>query len=111
MKACIYHNPRCSKSRQTLALLQEKGMEIEEVRYLEHPPDAKTLKEIIKKLGCDVKDIMRKKEAKDAGINDLDGDALVEAMVKNPAVIQRPIVVSGAKAVVGRPPENVLDII
>lgn len=111
----IYHNPRCSKSRQTLALIEEKGVTPEIVLYLETPPDAKTLKDLLAKLGLSARNIMRKgeDEYKDNQLGDesLSEDELIAAMVKYPKVIERPIVVSNGKAVLGRPPENVLDIL
>jgi arsenate reductase len=113
MAVTIYHNPRCSKSRQTLALIKEKGITPTIVEYLSTPPNQKTLKEILGMLGVGPKEIVRKKEAKDAGL-DLDGmsdTALIKAMADNPVVIERPIVVSGTKAAIGRPPENVLAIL
>ena len=111
----IYHNPRCSKSRQTLALIEEKQIQPEVVLYLENPPNAKTLKQLIKKLGITPRQLLRKGEndyksnnLKDTSLTDTD---LIEAMVKFPKLIERPIVINGDKAVLGRPPENVLDII
>nr|WP_010133043.1 arsenate reductase (glutaredoxin) [Microbulbifer agarilyticus] len=111
----IYHNPRCSKSRQTLQLLQENNVEPEIVLYLETPPDAATLKTILGKLGIAPRDLLRKGEdaykelnLKDAGHSD---DALIDAMVNHPKLIERPIVVKGDRAVLGRPPENVLELI
>ncbi len=112
MPVTIYHNPRCSKSRQTLALLEENGVTPQVVEYLKTPPDTKTLRDLLQKLGLGPRDILRRKEAADAGIGpDLEGDALIEAMVANPVVIERPIVVSGSKARLGRPPEQVLEIL
>ena len=111
----IYHNPRCSKSRETLKLLQDKGIEPEIILYLETPPDAKTLKDLLKKLGLKPRELMRTKEAeyKELGLNnpELSDDALVEAMIATPKLIERPIVVNGKKAALGRPPEQVLDIL
>jgi arsenate reductase len=109
----IYHNPRCSKSRQTLALLGEHGVEPEVIEYLETPPSAAELKQILSMLGIGPRDLLRRKEAGEAGLNDpaMDDDALIEAMVANPIVIERPIVVNNGKAAVGRPPESVLDIL
>ena len=107
----IYHNPRCSKSRQTLALLEEQGIAPTVVEYLNTPPDAATLRGLLKKLGLGPRDVLRKKEAAEAGIADLDGDALIEAMVANPITIERPIVVKGNQARLGRPPEQVLEIL
>lgn len=109
----IYHNPRCSKSRQTLALLEERGIKPEVIEYLDAPPNAGELKKILAMLGIGPRDLLRKKEARDAGLADpdMDDDALIEAMVANPSVIERPIVVNNGKAAVGRPPESVLDIL
>lgn len=109
----IYHNPKCSKSRQTLALLGERGIEPEIIEYLETPPTAGELKNILAMLGKGPRDILRKKEAKEAGLDDpaLDDEALIEAMVANPIVIERPIVVNNGKAALGRPPESVVDIL
>ncbi len=108
----IYHNPRCSKSRQTLALLIEHGVEPEIIEYLVTPPSADELRTILGHLGNSPRDILRNKEAKEAGLDDpaMDDDALIEAMAANPIVIERPIVVNGDKAAMGRPPESVLDI-
>ncbi len=111
----IYHNPRCSKSRQTLQLLQEHQVEPDVVLYLETPPDAATLKSLLKKLGIGARDLLRKGEDtyKELNLGDtsLDDDALIAAMVANPKLIERPIVVKGNAAVLGRPPENVLELI
>lgn len=115
MKATIYHNPRCSKSRQTLHLLQERGVETETVEYLNTPPDGEELSGILDLLGIEPRDLMRKKEKeyKDLGLDDpaLSRSALIDAMVKNPRLIERPIVIAKGKAVIGRPPEKVLDIL
>ncbi|MCW5698247.1 MAG: arsenate reductase (glutaredoxin) [Rhodospirillales bacterium] len=113
MTVTIYHNPRCSKSRATLALLQDKGVEPTIVEYLKDPPSAEQLKGIIGKLGMGPRELMRKKESKEAGLDDptLDDDALIQGMVANPIVIERPIVVSGDRARLGRPPESVLEIV
>jgi arsenate reductase len=115
MTVTIYHNPRCSKSRQTLALLEEKGIAPKIVKYLETPPSAAELKRILKKLGLKARDILRKGEAaydelglEDSGHTD---DELLALMVKNPILIERPIVVSGDRAAIGRPPEAVLKIV
>jgi len=108
----IYHNPRCSKSRATLALLEENGESPDVVEYLTSPPSADELRDILKMLGKRPAEILRGKEAKEAGVDaTLDDDALIAAMVANPSVIERPIVVKGAKAAMGRPPESVLDIL
>ena len=113
MSVTIYHNPRCSKSRQTLAILEEKGVEHDVVEYLTQPPSQAELKRVLTKLGVKPAEILRKKEAKEAGIDAAamsDAD-LIKAMVANPIIIERPIVVTDDKAVMGRPPENVLSII
>ena len=108
----IYHNPRCTKSRQTLELLRSRGVEPTVVEYLKTPPAPAELKTILTKLGKGPRDILRAKEAAEAGIaKDLDGDALIDALSANPAAIERPIVVTGDKARVGRPPESVLEIL
>ncbi|MCB2102422.1 MAG: arsenate reductase (glutaredoxin) [Rhodobacterales bacterium] len=112
MPVTIYHNPRCSKSRTTLQLIQDQGVEPAIVEYLETPPSAAELKAILAKLGKGPRDILRRKEAKEEGLApDLDGDALIAAMVAHPRVIERPIVVNGDKAAMGRPPESVLEIL
>ena len=111
----IYHNPRCSKSRETLKLLQEKGIEPEIILYLETPPDVATIKGLLKKLGKSPKEAMRTKEAefKEQGLNgaDVTDEQLIEAMANTPKLIERPIVVNGNKAAHGRPPEQVLEIL
>lgn len=111
----IYHNPRCSKSRQTLEILKEKGIEPNIVLYLQHPPEAATLKSLLDKLGLSARQLLRKGEAeyKDNKLADetLSEAALIAAMVANPKLIERPIVLRGERAVLGRPPENVLELI
>jgi arsenate reductase len=115
MAVTIYHNPRCSKSRQTLKLLQDRGIEPRIVEYLKTPPDADTLSSILDKLGMQPRELMRRKEApyKEQGLDapDIDRARLIEAMVEHPVLIERPIVLNDGKAAVGRPPENVLDIL
>ena len=115
MSVTIYHNPRCSKSRQTLALLQEKGIEPEIVEYLKTPPSAAELKSILGLLAMGPRDLMRKGEAayKDGNLGDASksDDALIDAMVAEPILIERPIVLAGGKARLGRPPEKVLEIV
>ena len=112
MSVTIYHNPRCTKSRLTLALLHEKGVEPTIVEYLDTPPSADELKDILAMLGLGPRDILRTKEAGEEGIDPaLDGDDLIKSIVAHPRTLQRPIVVSDGKAAIGRPPENVLDII
>ena len=115
MSVSIYHNPRCSKSRQTLTLLQDKGIEPEIVLYLETPPDAATIRALVAKLGlASARDLMRRGETvyKELGLKDVtDEDALIQAMADNPILIERPIVLNGAKARIGRPPAGVLEIV
>lgn len=111
----IYHNPRCSKSKATLKLLQNNGIEPEIIEYLETPPSQEELTEIILKMDVSARAIMRKGEAiyKELELSDesLDDDALIHAMVAHPNLIERPIVVTEEKAAIGRPPENVLEIL
>ncbi|EME67960.1 arsenate reductase [Paramagnetospirillum caucaseum] len=109
----IYHNPRCGKSRDTLKLIEDKGIAPTVVEYLKEPPSAAELTRILSLLGKRPADILRRKEAAEAGIDAaaLDDAALVAAMVANPIVIERPIVVAGARAALGRPPESVLAIL
>lgn len=115
MSVTIYHNPRCSKSRQTLQLLKDNGVEPQIVEYLAAPPDADRLDELLTGLGLEPRALMRRKEApyKDLNLADesLSRDALIRAMVENPILIERPIVVNGGKVALGRPPESVLDIL
>jgi arsenate reductase len=109
----IYHNPRCSKSRETLKLIEDKGIAPTVVEYLKTPPTAAELATILALLGKSPREILRKKEAAEAGIDaDALSDAqLIEAMVANPSAIERPIVMSEGKAALGRPPESVLAIL
>jgi len=112
MTVTIYHNPKCSKSRQTLSLLQENGVEPEIVLYLENPPPAQEMKGLLGRLGKSAAEILRPKEAKEAGLSkDMAEDALIAGMIANPRAIERPIVVKGDQAVLGRPPENVLTLL
>lgn len=113
MAVTIYHNPRCNTSRKTLALLREKGVEPVIIEYLKTPPTAAELKKILGQLKMPAAKLVRKKEAAAAGIDPkaLSEDALIAAMVKNPIVIERPIVLSSGKAALGRPPEAVLSVI
>ena len=109
----ILHNPRCSKSRETLKLLQENGQSPEIVEYLKSPPTQKRLKEIAVLLGVGPREMMRTKEAvyKELGLAEASDAALFKAMAENPVLIERPIVISGHKAVIGRPPENALSLV
>ncbi|HUU25714.1 MAG TPA: arsenate reductase (glutaredoxin) [Methyloceanibacter sp.] len=115
MTVTIYHNPRCSKSRQTLALLEENGVKPKIVDYLKTPPTTAELKRILKKLGLKARDILRTGEAAYAELGLKDGnhtdDELLALMVTNPSLIERPIVVAGNHAAMGRPPEAVLKIL
>ena len=115
MTVTIYHNPRCSKSRATLKLLEERGVDCEIVEYLKTPPDAATLDGLLTNLGMEPRDLMRRKEApyreNRLDDEDLTREALIGAMVANPILIERPIVVAGGKAALGRPPEAVLAIL
>ncbi|CZF80416.1 Arsenate reductase [Grimontia celer] len=114
MSVTIYHNSRCSKSRQTLALLEEKGIQPDVVAYLETPPSADTLRTLLGQLGFDSpRQMMRTKEAiyKELQLADATDEQLIQAMVENPKLIERPIVVANGKAAMGRPPENVLTIL
>jgi len=115
MQVTIYHNPRCSKSRQTLQILQEGGVEPEVVEYLKTPPDAETLDRILKMLGISARELLRKGEQayKDEGLADpaRTEAEIIDAMVRNPVLIERPIVVSGGRAVIGRPPERVRELL
>ena len=115
MTVTIYHNPRCTKSRETLALLKKRGIEPRIIEYLQAPPSALELKGILKKLGLKPRDIIRDNETlyaklrlKDRKVSDEELLALVAA---NPILLQRPIVVNGNKAAIGRPPEKVLEIL
>jgi arsenate reductase (glutaredoxin) len=112
MSVTIYHNPRCNKSRQTLALLEARGLTPRVVEYLKTPPTAAELKRLLKLLGMTPRQLLRQKEAKEAGLDDAAlGDAeLIAGMVKHPIVIERPIVVTGERAALGRPPAAILKI-
>ena len=109
----IYHNPRCSKSRQALSLLEEKGISPEVIRYLEKTPTKEELKEILLKLGMSADQLLRKNEADyKAHIKGVsDEDELIELMLAYPKVIERPIIIKGDRAVIGRPPEALLDLL
>ncbi|TNV20193.1 arsenate reductase (glutaredoxin) [Buttiauxella sp. B2] len=112
----IYHNPRCSKSRETLSLLKANGVEPEVVLYLETPPDAATIKSLLSKLDfASARDLMRQKEDlyKELNLADqtLSEEQLIKAMVDNPKLIERPIVLANGEARIGRPPESVLEIL
>ena len=111
----IYHNPHCSKSRTTLDLLKEQNIEPTIIEYLINPPTPETLKELLKKLGLTAREIMREKEKpySDNNLSDpaISEDDLLKIMSLNPILIERPIVVKGTRAVLGRPPENILELL
>ena len=113
MSVTIYHNPRCSKSRATLDLLRGRGIEPHVIEYLKTPPSADELRRILGMLRLSPRQLLRGAEAKAAGLADasLEDERLIEAMVVNPEVIERPIVVAGDQARIGRPPESVLEIL
>ena len=114
-KTVIYHNPRCSKSRETLQIIEDNQVDTEIIEYLETPPDADELRRIIDLLGVSARDIMRSTESvyKEADLDDesLSDDELIDAICEYPELLQRPIVISGNRAVIGRPPSRVLEII
>lgn len=115
MTITIFHNPRCSKSRATLALLHDKGLDPDIRLYLEDPPQADELQEILGMLNMTPRQLMRKGEAeyREQGLSDdsLSDKALIAAMTQTPRLIERPIVLANGKAAIGRPPESVLDIL
>jgi arsenate reductase (glutaredoxin) len=113
MAVTIYHNPRCITSRRTLALLREKGIEPEIVEYLKTPYTPAQLKELLGQLKIPAAKLLRKKEAAAAGIDPakMTEQQVIAAMAKNPIAVERPIVVNGAKAALGRPPEAVLKVL
>lgn len=111
----LYHNPRCSKSREALALLEAQGHTPDIVLYLQTPPTAATLKSLLKALGIPARELLRSKEAEysELGLDDpgLGETALIAAMVAHPRLIERPIAVLGKRAVIGRPPEKILELL
>jgi arsenate reductase (glutaredoxin) len=115
MSVTIYHNPRCSKSRQTLDILNQQNVDVEIIEYLKASPDVGTLKQILSYLKIPARDLLRKGESayKEAGLDDtsLSEDEIITAMVEHPILIERPVVVNNGKAAIGRPPESVLDIL
>ena len=114
-KFVIYHNPSCSKSRETLQILQDNNVDADIVEYLEDPPSADELRRIVDLLGVTARDLLRSTEQvyKDADLDDdsLSDDEIIEAICEYPALLQRPIVISGERAVIGRPPDKVLEIL
>jgi arsenate reductase len=115
MSVKIYHNPRCTKSRLTLAILEEKGLDFEVIKYLEDTPSVAELKALLDELGMDPRNLMRTFEApyKENNLDDesLSEDHLIQAMVDNPILIERPIVKTDKGIAIGRPPENILAIL
>jgi len=115
MTITIYHNPRCSKSRATLELLEEKGVELNVVKYLDQPPSEEELRMVLEKLGIGPRDLMRSGESvyREKGLDnsELSDDQLIAAMIADPILIERPVVVNGNKAAIGRPPSQVLEIV
>ena len=113
MPVRIYHNPRCSTSRNTLALLRDKGVNPEIIEYLNTPYTAAQLKTLLGQLKMPARALLRKREAAEAGIDPakLSDEQLIAAMAKHPIIVERPIVVSGNKAALGRPPEKVLEVL
>ncbi len=115
MSVKIYHNPRCSKSRQTLQLLKDNNIDPEVVEYLKTPPTREELERILDMLGLEPRELMRRKEKeyKELGLADpgLSRDQLIDAMIEHPRLIERPIVIKEGKATIGRPPEKVLEIL
>ncbi len=110
----IYHNPRCAKSRQTLGLIEEKGRDFVVKEYLKNPPSKSELKKVIELLGIKPEQLVRKGEAEfkeNFKGKELSDDEWIDAMVSYPKLIERPIVIEGDKAVLGRPPENVLSLL
>ncbi len=110
----IWHNPRCSKSRNAVTLLEEKGIEADVVKYLDTPPSKEELIAVLQMLGISARELMRTKEAIYKELNlkeETDEDKLIDAMVKNPKLIERPIVIKDGKATIGRPIENIIDLL
>ena len=110
----IWHNPRCSKSRNATTLLKEKGIDAEIVKYLDTPPTKEELIAVLKMLGISARELMRTKEAIYKELNlkeETDEEKLIEAMVKNPKLIERPIVITEGKAAIGRPLENIIELL
>ena len=113
-KLTIMHNPRCSKSREALKILEENGVNAEIVKYLETPPTKEEIKELLKMLGLNARDLMRTKEEiyKELNLKDVtDEEKLIEAMAEHPRLIERPIVIKDGKAVIGRPPSKIVDFL
>jgi arsenate reductase len=113
-KVTIWHNPRCSKSREALKLLEEKGAEVEVFKYLDETITKEDIKKLLEMIGAKPRDIMRTKESiyKELGLKDVEDDEkLIEAMVEHHKLIERPIVIKDGKAIIGRPPQKVLELV
>ncbi|WP_294953866.1 arsenate reductase (glutaredoxin) [Sulfurovum sp.] len=113
-KITIWHNPRCSKSRNAAALLEEKGIEAEVVKYLDTPPTKEEIKSVLEMLGISARELMRTKESvyKELGLKEVeDEEKLIEAMAEHPKLIERPIVIKGSKAAIGRPIEKIVELL
>lgn len=113
-KITLWHNPRCSKSRNAATLLEEKGVEAEVVKYLDTPPNKEEIREVLKMLGISARELMRTKEAiyKELGLKEVeDEEKLIEAMAENPKLIERPVVIKDGKAAIGRPIENIIELL
>lgn len=110
----IFHNPRCSKSRQTLQLIEDAGQEVQIIEYLRNPPTADQLRKVVAMMGVTARDLVREGETVfrelDVDLSTLRDDAVIELIVANPILLQRPIVVGNGIAIIGRPPENVLQL-
>lgn len=114
MSVIIWHNPRCAKSRQTLALLTNRGLDPKVREYLKNPPEPEVIKAVLTMLGISPRDLMRKSESIYRELDLADeqsNEALISAMFHHPILIERPVVIHGDKAAIGRPPENVLEIL
>lgn len=109
----IWHNPRCSKSRQTLALLEERGLSPRIVRYLDTPPTTEQLQQVLQQLKLEPSQLARKGEAlwKELGLDDASEAQILAAMAEHPRLIERPVVINGERAALGRPPEQVKEIL
>jgi arsenate reductase len=111
----IYFNPKCSKCRLSIEILEKEGQHAKVIEYLNTPPDARTLESILDMLGMEPRDLMRKHEKEYAGAGldspDLSREQLINAMIEHPRLIERPIVIKNGKAIIGRPPEKILDIL
>jgi arsenate reductase (glutaredoxin) len=114
MQLTLWHNPRCGKSREALKLLEEKGVDATVVKYLENTPSKEEIQSVLSKLGISARELMRTKETLYKELNlkeETDEEKLIEAMVNNPKLIERPVLITSTQAIIGRPPQKVLDIL